>query len=262
MAIAIAYSATALLASAGVLGALIANSTGAGGGVVFIPLFQYLELNASEAVATSFAIQWFGMSTGALSWCYAYKQKWYKESDWPHFIELIAICAAASIGGIWTNYFLDLSRPGDLGLLFSVFSLFFGIAILATLSCSDARVTNHKATRLDYACLIIFSYLGGIFTAWVSVGVGEFIAVWLILRRFNPAFSIAVAVVVSALTVWSAMPLHLFIDAQVNWDHASVIIPGAIVGALCARHLVIYLGTRRLKLYFAICLLLIGLKGI
>ncbi len=52
----------------GLLGAIFANATGAGGGVVFIPAFQQLGVSEAQSVATSFAIQCFGMTMGSIVW--------------------------------------------------------------------------------------------------------------------------------------------------------------------------------------------------
>ena len=55
------YGAFVLL---GLAGAIFANSTGAGGGVIFVPIFNQLQLSSDQIVATSFAIQCFGMVAG------------------------------------------------------------------------------------------------------------------------------------------------------------------------------------------------------
>ena len=55
----------------GLIGAIVANSTGAGGGIVFIPAFTALGVSGLSALGTSLAIQCFGMTAGALSWLYA-----------------------------------------------------------------------------------------------------------------------------------------------------------------------------------------------
>ncbi len=57
----------------GILGAIIANASGTGGGVVFIPVFSLLSADASLGLtstgilAASFLIQSFGMSMGSLT---------------------------------------------------------------------------------------------------------------------------------------------------------------------------------------------------
>ena len=50
----------------GVIGAIFANATGAGGGVVFVPFFNYLSFSAQSVVATSFAIQCCGMTAATM----------------------------------------------------------------------------------------------------------------------------------------------------------------------------------------------------
>ncbi len=58
----------------GVIGAIIANTSGTGGGVVFVPVFNALRehgimtLDPLQVVGVSMAIQSFGMSMGALRW--------------------------------------------------------------------------------------------------------------------------------------------------------------------------------------------------
>ncbi|WP_259366763.1 sulfite exporter TauE/SafE family protein [Colwellia sp. BRX8-7] len=59
----------------GLLGGIFANSTGAGGGVVFIPLFNQLNFTEQQSIATSFAIQCFGMTAGAFTWWFHYHSK-------------------------------------------------------------------------------------------------------------------------------------------------------------------------------------------
>jgi hypothetical protein len=65
------YSGFALL---GVIGAIFANATGAGGGVVFVPFFNQLDFSVTTSVATSFAIQCCGMTAGAITWWGVYIQ--------------------------------------------------------------------------------------------------------------------------------------------------------------------------------------------
>ena len=58
----------------GLLGAIFANATGAGGGVVFIPFFNQLEFSSVTSIATSFAIQCCGMTAGAITWWTFYRR--------------------------------------------------------------------------------------------------------------------------------------------------------------------------------------------
>ena len=62
------------LPGVGVVGAIIANASGTGGGVVFVPVFNALrsagewQLDPLRVTAVSMGIQAFGMSVGALRW--------------------------------------------------------------------------------------------------------------------------------------------------------------------------------------------------
>ena len=43
----------------------------------------------------------------------------------------------------------------------------------------------------DSVALLLIGFIGGAITAWLSVGVGELVAVYLIMRGFNVTFAIA-----------------------------------------------------------------------
>ena len=122
----------ALFSLLGILGAIFANSTGAGGGVVFIPAFNELAFSEQQAVATSFAIQCFGMTAGALTWWFHYKKEKTELRLWQGFKRIIAVTSFSSIVGIWLVYGLDLQSPSSLHQNFSWFSLILGLSIFVT----------------------------------------------------------------------------------------------------------------------------------
>jgi uncharacterized membrane protein YfcA len=95
-------------------------------------------------------------------------------------------------------------------------------------------------------------------TAWLSVGVGEFVAFYLILRRYEVTMAVAIAVVLSALTVWSAAPQHFLLDPRGVWSVILFAGPGAVVGAVIARRLALRMGALYLKRLFGVWLILIG----
>ena len=245
----------------GILGAIFANSTGAGGGVVFLPVFAKLGLSESQAVATSFGIQCFGMTAGALTWTYFYRQQGAK-SQWTAFLPVVAVCVIASVAGLWTVYGVDLARPASLSLLFAGFSLLLGASILVASRRGTQPLRQQVLSAANMVELGTVAYAGGIITAWLSVGVGELVAIYLILRRFDATFAVAVAVVISAITVWSAAPQQLLSGDQAQWQIILLAGPGAIIGGLIARPLVLKLGAQRLKLFFGCWLLILGLVEI
>jgi uncharacterized membrane protein YfcA len=242
----------------GIIGAIFANSTGAGGGVVFVPLFHHLGLGDGQAIATSFSIQSFGMTSGALAWTLYYLRH-RQTLEWDAFLTSLAIAVPSSIAGLWIVSGMAIAAPASLSLSFSVFSLLLGTAILSLSIGERVRLRYHLRPG-DQAALVLVAAVGGAVTAWLSVGVGEFLAFYLIARRYDVTEAVAIAVVVSAVTVWIAAPIHLFSDSsEAVWTIAAWAGPGAIAGAVIARALALRLGALRLKRFFGSWLMLIGI---
>jgi len=246
----------------GELGAIFANSTGAGGGVVFIPLFNELNFSEQQSIATSFAIQCFGMTAGAFTWWFHYKREKTELRLWQGFKRIISITAISSIVGLWLVYGNKLASPASLHQSFSWFSLVLGLFIIATVLFLKPHRERSQVYLFDWLALITIGLFGGALTAWLSVGVGELLAIYLILRRFDISMAVAGAVIVSAFTVWSAIWQHIFIQAEVYWQVVLFAGPGAVLGGIFAKTLVTHLSATKLKLFFAFWLLIIGLVGI
>lgn len=242
----------------GLIGAIFANSTGAGGGVVFMPAFHQMGFSAEQSVATSFAIQCFGMSAGAISWGRAYFATHRADRDWLGFGQVILLCFGGSAAGLLTSQYVNLAAPAATHVVFSVFSILLGLMTL--FSCKrGAAPWRHKTGLCDTLVIVGIGLGGGVITAWLSVGVGELLAVYLILRGYHLAMAIAAAVVVSAITVWSAIPYHLLVSQQVQWQVVLFAGPCAVLGGVWARSLVSQLPVRWVKLLFAVWVLLTGI---
>jgi len=246
----------------GVLGAIFANSTGAGGGVVFIPLFNQLNFTEQQSLATSFAIQCFGMTAGAFTWWFHYKNEKTQLRLWQGFKRIISIVSIASIIGLWWVYGNNLTSPTSLHHSFSWFSLVLGLFIIATIFFIKPHRERSQLYLFDWLALTTIGLLGGALTAWLSVGVGELLAIYLILRRFDISMAVAAAVIVSAFTVWAAIWQHIIIQFDVYWQVVLFSGPGAVLGGMFAKTLVTHLSATKLKLFFAFWLLIIGLVGI
>lgn len=246
----------------GVLGAIFANATGAGGGVVFIPAFQKLGLTETQSVATSFAIQCCGMTTGAYVWLKYARQRVVEEYDWRLVIPFLMVSIPGSILGLWLVYGFDIAAPSRLLILFGWFSILLGLALFLTVLKKNLQhrvdLASHKAHRTDIIALIIISVFGGGITAWLSVGVGEFVAFYLILRGYRVTLSVTVAVVLSAATVWAGISHHIAADA-IEYNVLMFAGPGAIIGAVIARKLATHLPVVQLKLFFAGWVFIVGL---
>ena len=246
----------------GILGAIFANSTGAGGGVVFIPAFNELHFTESQAIATSFAIQCFGMTAGGVTWWLHYKKEKTELRLWQGFKRIISIGSIGSIIGLWAIYTNDWHSPASLHHNFSWFSLILGACIVATVYLIKPTRDHSLLAPIDYIALVVITLLGGAITAWLSVGVGELLAIYLILRRFDVTMAVAAAVIVSVFTVWSAIWQYTIVEFQVYWQVVIFAGPGAVLGGIFAKTLVTYLSATRLKLFFAFWLLVIGFVGI
>ncbi|MFT5277116.1 MAG: putative membrane protein YfcA [Glaciecola sp.] len=267
----------------GITGAIFANSTGAGGGVVFVPFFNQLEMQNTAIIATSFAIQCCGMTAGAVTWYQHYKSavkdsikddvkdlahpsKLKEAAQWDYLPKGLAITVPFSILGIWFAQFLLTAyteqMQSELHIGFGIFSILLAIAIYASIPLLYRQKSTTKLQAFDYVVLAIIAFLGGIITAWLSVGVGELVAVYLILRGFNITSAIALAVILSAFTVWSAIFQHVVVTQAIYWQVLLYAGAGAIIGGIVAKRIVLYFSIVKLKIFFATWVLIMGTVGL
>ncbi len=248
-----------LYSALGITGAIFANLSGAGGGVVFIPMFDYLGLSDGQSLSTSFTIQCFGMTAGAIVWSRHYYH-FTADTNWQAFLPITFLTAFMSVLGIWTAYSGVVNPPSTLGTIFSVFSVLLGLALLLQLFLVKQTDNNRTQLRsVDHSFLVLVGYFGGLITAWLSVGVGELLVFFLIIRGFHITMAIAAAVVVTAITVWSASFEHIWLNSQTVWQVAMFAGPGAIVGGILAKTLAAKIPTSRLKFVLALWILCMGL---
>ena len=255
----------------GLLGAIFANATGAGGGVVFVPFFNQLEFSVATSVATSFAIQCCGMTAGALTWLAFYKQL--KASNQPESVywqplsKILLLTVPSSFLGLWMvqinpQFFAHFSDPTSLHTGFGLFSIGLAVTIFATVFLLSNQSFTTQLSLLDYIALPFIALVGGGITAWLSIGVGELVAVYLIICRFNVTFAIAAAVILSALTVWAGIVFHILITQAVYWPVVLFAGAGAIVGGILAKQLVLYFSVKNLKLFFAGWIFILGITSL
>jgi len=231
----------------GILGAVIANSTGAGGGIVFLPFFGTLGFTFEQSIGTSFAIQCFGMTAGAFAWSLHLKEE---SSDHPHFDfrKILLLSAMGSLLGLKGAQVWISQAPVDVKLLFSLFSIIVGLLILwRTLSLgSGQQLRSQQLQPKEIVGLLIVSLLGGAITAWLSVGVGELIALYLIGLHCRVNDAVALAVCVSSVTVLAGLPPFLA-QGDVIFGVLTFAATGALIGGTLAKHLAVAVGARRLK---------------
>jgi uncharacterized membrane protein YfcA len=255
----------------GLLGAIFANATGAGGGVVFVPFFNQMDFSVATSVATSFAIQCCGMTAGAITWWSFYQQQKIKcqpaFAQWQPLVRILMLTIPSSILGLWTvqinpQLFAQFSDPNSLHTSFGVFSIGLAVTIFATVFLLGNGNFNTKLHTYDYIFLPVIALVGGGITAWLSIGVGEMVAVYLIMRRYNVTLAIAAAVILSALTVWGGVIFHLVITQAIYWPVVLFAGAGAVVGGILAKQLVLYFSAKNLKLFFAGWIFILGFTSL
>lgn len=246
----------------GVCGAIFANLSGAGGGVVFIPVFSYFEFTAEQSLASSFGIQSFGMTAGAITWYLHYRRSHTQDPTWSPLFNIVAITSITSIAGIWTVYGDFVEAPTSLHQTFGIFSMVLGAALLAQVLVFKPQIQQHKnLDKLDYLAFILIGYFGGIVTAWLSVGVGEILVLYLIFRGFCTTMAVAAAVIVTAFTVWSAALEHLVLGDSVVWKVVLFAGPGAVIGGILARTIAGRITTKSLKIVLGGWIFLMGVAA-
>jgi uncharacterized membrane protein YfcA len=252
----------------GILGAIIANATGTGGGVVFVPVFLALKdgaipidpalqdlvtLTAAQTIAVSFTIQCFGMSVGSLNWARAiFVQNalaWYDQV--PNATLMAAFTAPLALGipALLLVQSFVVVNGDELIFYFKIFSLALGTVLLFfTWQQKRAPKSARRLimTRVDIWALLGLGALGGAVTAVFSVGIGEFLAIYLILRRYPTTIAIAVAVWVSLVCVVVGFWDNFFAGLVVL-PVALMAVIGAIIGGYLAKGIAGVLGPLWLK---------------
>lgn len=245
----------------GLIGAIFANSTGAGGGVVFIPAFQWLGFSDAQSVGTSFAIQCFGMTAGSFAWLRYARSSQTPPEEWACFSQITLICAIGSVLGLAAINGFGVASPGSLKHIFAVFSLVLGSSLLFSVMRYGALDIRLQLTQLDIAMIVLIGLLGGVITAWLSVGVGEILALYLLLRGFSATMSVAAAVCVSAISVWSSISYHAM-AGNVVWDVILFAGPAAVIGGTIAKRLAVWMPPVQLKVFFSCWVLFMGVVSL
>ena len=247
------------------LGAIVANATGAGGGVVFVPAFHMLGISADSIIATSFAIQCFGMTAGMLAWRRLAMERQVSVDElervtWLSYPSMIRRLALPAIVGVLIGQFIiTLESAEQVRLLFKSFSIVFGISILLTTLylvrlpgvLSPLNLTNPIKFFLAFVSLI-----GGTITAWLSIGVGELVAVMLILMRFPVRYAIGVAVSISAISVWVGVQYYVWFESTISYQVLIFAAPAALIGGSIAKRVVSYFTPVQLKVFIATWILI------
>lgn len=238
-------------------GATIANATGVGGGVVFLPAFEYLgssglvSITAAQIVGMSFIIQCFGMTTGSLNWLSRiYDHRAADTGVQPRaFWRLLGIVMVMALPALLITQARFDAPPEAVLLWFKTLSICLGLTLLVTTLVSRQNALPRlEVGVVDYIALAALGLIGGVATAFFSVGVGELVALYLFIRNFPLVTAAGVAVMASSLSVLSGVWHHIMSDPQ-PWGMLIFLALGCTVGGALARHFALMLGARRLKIF-------------
>ncbi|TRD11819.1 sulfite exporter TauE/SafE family protein [Erythrobacter insulae] len=244
----------------GVIGAIIANASGTGGGVVFIPVFNALrdlsdwQLDPLRVTAISMGIQAFGMSVGALRWTDRLLHQpavQAHSNEAPvryqdYAVTCMLVLAISLPVQLLAQAMIEIDGTTVL-IAYKGFSVILGTAlIIATWTVNRDAPERAALTRFDWAVLAMLSVPGGFVTALFSVGIGELVAFYLFLRHFPMLLAVGTACVISSISMIAGTLLNQQAGI-IAWDIVLLAAPGAMIGAVLARPIALWLGPRKLK---------------
>lgn len=248
------------LALIGVGGALVANATGIGGGIVFVPAFDRLGLDPGDIVGTSLIIQSFGMTMGGLS--YLARRTAHPRADGldnSAYRMIILLTALPAALGAWLATKGGIRPDLPLATIFKVISVSLVLLILGSelMPKPDADARRITWAR-DALPLVVIGLVGGLFVGWISIGVGEVLAVYLLLRGERGRDAIGLAVIVTSVTVLLTLMSTGF-SLSADLDTALLVAPGALVGGFLAPYVLHLVGQARVKWFCAAFIVLSAL---
>jgi uncharacterized membrane protein YfcA len=237
--------------------AILANSSGFSGGVLFQPIFNlFLKIPIQNSVATGIATETIGMTSGAARYL------WYRMVELPIGFTMIML----TIPGIVLGNHILMIINGDL------LKLFLGIIIiaLATIQLFSA-VRQYYGTRENIPIEDIYGYMwvppiAGFFSAATGTGVCE-IGQPLLEKGLNikTKRANATAILVEATADWiiTILNLHAGLILWNIWIFTGI---GVIIGGQIGPYISRYLPERFLKIVFSLAIMVIGVfyitKGI
>lgn len=246
------------LPGVGILGAIIANTSGTGGGVVFVPVFNALRelgvmtLSPLMVVGVSMGIQSFGMTMGSLRWTDRLLHQpepgaleaRVRPGD---FATVVLTVLVFSLPAMLATQRLTAFDQQDVLYAYKTFSILLGCALIATTwTVNRARPERGQLERFDLVVLLALAVPGGMITALFSVGMGELVALYLFIRHYPVLLCTGAACVISAASCLAGVVWHIG-AGTVQWEVVLLAGPAAVLGGFLARPIALWLGARRLK---------------
>lgn len=204
------------------ISAIVANATAVGGGFIFLPLFTFFyDLSAIQSLKLALSTQAFGMTSGAISWPRHL-------IIWRYFF---FACFSSSLGMVVGTFFWIPSNE-LIHELFGYGSLVIGAVLLIEAAQTDAGRDKPARPLRGFSAIVFFllCVTGGLITSWISIGVGEVVAMWMLFRaRFGIAQSVATGVAVLAFCSVLGFIFHSAIGG-IAWHYLMFTSLGVIMG--------------------------------
>ena len=204
-----------------VVAAAIANATAIGGGFLFLPFFLLIyQLSAAESLKLALATQAFGMTSGALGW-----------SRVRIVGPALALAALASGLGMAVGTFVWQVDALTIKSVFGWASIAVGGVLWLELRFGGGQTAERmgpgaaRAFGFAVACAA-----GGVLNAWISIGIGEVVALYLLfVYRIRMDYAIATGVAALAFDSLLGFAFHSVLGG-IRWDLLVFTAPGVVVG--------------------------------
>lgn len=206
-----------------IVAAAVANATAVGGGFIFMPLFTFgYGFTSLESLKLALATQAFGMSSGALAW-----------SVKRIVMSVLGFSLVFAIAGMFIGSFYITPNQNHIDIAFGAASL--GLAVILIIEVYYSKHSSEyrnirKPTLLDLIVFAALCLLGGMINAWVSIGIGEIVALWMLLRwRYPLALCISTGVAALAGCSIAGLLIHSELGG-IRWDFLAFTAPGVVIG--------------------------------
>ncbi|MBN2402734.1 MAG: sulfite exporter TauE/SafE family protein [Spirochaetes bacterium] len=230
--------------------AILANSSGFSGGVLFQPIFNlFLNIPIQNAVATGIATETVGMTSGAIRYII------YKMVELPIGFTMIMLTIPGVIIG---NYAMLVVNEDILKFILGI--IIFGIASMQLVNAF--RKSFGKKQNIPIEDIYRYMWvppIGGFFSATTGTGICELAqpvlekGLDIKTKRAN-----ATAIMVEAVGDWVITILNLH-AGLINWEIWIFSGIGVIIGGQIGPYVSRYLPDKTVKLIFSAAVIIIGI---
>jgi uncharacterized membrane protein YfcA len=240
-----------------ILVAVICNSSGFSGGVIFQPIYNlFLQIPIQNAIATGIATETVGMTSGALRYIY------YKMVELPIGFTMVMLTIPGVVLG---NFMMMVIEADLLKLILGI--ILFGLASLQLFSAIKKNFGTRKNVPIeDIYPFMWVPPIGGFFSASTGTGICELAQPVLEKGlKIETKRSNATAILVEATADWviTILNLHTGFILLELWIWTGI---GVIIGGQIGPYISRFLPNRLIKLILSIGIAIIAVfyifKGI